>query len=111
MPLRDIAAERDHGFDLRIGKRQAARNRGRRLTISMPIEAEFIRSRRPRTFAGVPGAAGFRHELEYPPVFLDDVMRRDLRRRIAQALQRRRARRHAGVVQDDRARHRSPLSP
>ena len=54
----------------------------------------------PKALAGVPGASRLRHELEHAAVLFDEVMGGDLRRRVAEQIERARSRRHAGVMQD-----------
>src|ERR1700691_2422134 len=60
---RNIAAERDHGFDLRFGKRR----RTELITAIMNLDSDrggiHVLRAGPARLAGVPGAARFRHEL------------------------------------------------
>ena len=55
---------------------------------------------RPGAGTGMPGPVGLGHHLHDAPVLEHEVMGRDFRRRVAQALQRSLCSGHAGVVQD-----------
>ena len=101
----NVLAKRDHRFDLRwrIG-RQAA---------DMAVVSDFDPDRNsvhvavagPNTDARVPGTARLRDELKKLAVFIDEIMRRNLRGCRAKMIEGSLARREPCIMQDDRVRH------
>ena len=99
-PRANVLRQRDDGFDLRmrIGRQRFvsaiddldADRRGVEVAVAFP-----------RALTGMPGAPLFSDKLVDATVLPDEIMRRDLRSRIAELLQRPGASRHARIVQDD----------
>ena len=73
----DVAAERDDGVDLRIGKIAVAEFMSRIDDLDADRARVDIGDAFPRRSAAVPGAPRFRHELIDAAVFVDEIVRGD----------------------------------
>ena len=88
----DVAAERDHGVDLRVGEIAVAEFVPGIDDLDADRARIDVGHALPRRHAGMPGAPRFRHELIDAAVLVDEVVRGDFRapgRSAARALPRR----------------------
>ena len=106
----DIANKRDNGFDLWLRKRLIAVLVPRIDNLDADRSGIDVGLAFPEAPPRMPGPAGFRHALQDAAILVDDIVGRDFRTRITQALQGFFAGRHAGVMEHDHI-HRGSLRP
>ena len=96
----DVETQRLHRAHLRVGKFAIAELVARIVDLDADGARIEVGLTRPIALARVPGALALRHHLGDAPLFIDEVMGRDLRLRAGQPFEGRVGRFHAGVMQD-----------
>ena len=97
---KDRTTKRDQRFDLRLWiARQTSGMAGIGNLDSDRARVDVLR-RAPAGFAGVPGAPPLRHERDRAAVGVDEIVRRDMARGVAEPAKRLIVVRHAGVMEE-----------